>query len=305
MASFAQRLEGFDAPTVWAEFTPLANQHGAVNLGQGFPDWNPPAMAVQFAQAALAGPHNQYARSGGHPDLVRVLANRYSPLIGREINPLTEVTVSVGATEAIFAITQALLNPGDEVILFQPAFDIYPAQVQMAGGVAKFVKLSQPEHENGTWTVDLAEVEAAITEKTRLMILNTPHNPTGKVFTREELEGIADIVRRHPQLTVISDEVYESLVFDGKEHCRLASLPDMWERVLTVSSAGKTFTITGWKVGWVIGARGSFKPSCSLTNGSNSLSPPPFKKQWLTSSSRQTSLMRASLPTMPMSMTCT
>jgi kynurenine--oxoglutarate transaminase/cysteine-S-conjugate beta-lyase/glutamine--phenylpyruvate transaminase len=201
---------------------------------------------------AVGHDHNQYCRSGGETSLVHALAEHYSPLVGRNINPLTEVTVSVGATEGIFAIMQAFVNEGDEVVVLEPAFDIYPAQVQMAGGVTKYVPLMHDVATN-KWTLEVEALERAITPKTKLLLLNSPHNPTGKVFSREELMQIRDILQRHPHVIAVCDEVYEKLVYDGNQHIRLASLPGMWERTLTVSSCGKTFSITGWKVGWVYG----------------------------------------------------
>jgi len=253
----ATRLKGFDAPTVWMEFTPLAVSLGAVNLGQGFPDWETPDFVKEAMSRAVAANHNQYCRSAGDPELVATLAAHYSPLLGREVDALSEVTTSVGATEALYALMQAVINPGDEVVLLEPAFDVYAAQVQMAGGVSKFVPLELRE---GAWTLDMQRLEAQIGERTKLLLINTPHNPTGKVFSRAELEQVAAILRRHPHVTAVCDEVYEKLVFDGLQHVRLASLPDMWERTVTVSSCGKTFSCTGWKVGWAYGAAHLIKP---------------------------------------------
>jgi aspartate/methionine/tyrosine aminotransferase len=169
------RLKGFDAPTVWHEFTPLSNKHKSVNLGQGFPDWESPQFVKEAMVKAVHANFNQYTRSEGDLSLVETLAKHYSAEIGREINPLTEVTVTVGATEALFAVMQALLDPGDEVVVLEPTFDIYPAQVQMAGGVCKYVPLRLNDAKS-EWVLDMAELEAAITPKTKLMILNTPHN---------------------------------------------------------------------------------------------------------------------------------
>jgi kynurenine---oxoglutarate transaminase / cysteine-S-conjugate beta-lyase / glutamine---phenylpyruvate transaminase len=253
----ATRLNGFEAPTVWQEFTPLAVGLGAVNLGQGFPDWQTPEFVKKALGVAVAADHNQYCRSAGDVELVETLAQHYSPLVGRKIDGLTEMTISVGATEALYALMQAIINEGDEVITLEPAFDVYPAQVQMAGGVCKFVPL---ELKDGQWKLDLDRLESQITPKTKLFLLNTPHNPTGKVFSRAELEDIAAVLRRHPHVTAVCDEVYEKLVYDGREHVRLASLPDMWDRTVTVSSVGKTFSCTGWKVGWAYGAEHLIKP---------------------------------------------
>ena len=230
----------------------------SVNLGQGFPDWPTPDFVKDALKASIAEDHNQYARSAGDPVLVEALATHYSPLLGRTIDPLTEVTVSVGATEALYALMQAIINDGDEVVVLEPAFDTYPAQIQMAGGVCKYVPLVCDVgnlHVKGksAWTLDMDQLEAAITPRTKLLLLNTPHNPTGKVFSREELLVISQILQKHPHVTAVCDEVYEKLVYDRREHVRLASLPGMWDRTVTISSCGKTFSCTGWKVGWAYG----------------------------------------------------
>jgi aspartate/methionine/tyrosine aminotransferase len=179
-----------------------------------------------------------------------VLAGQYSELLGRSINPLTEVTVSLGATQGLYAVWQSLLSEGDEVIILEPAFDVYAPQIQMAGGNCAYVPL-RPDN-SGSWQLDLQEFEAAFTANTRAVLLNTPHNPTGKVFTASELTAIGAIVRKH-ECVLVTDEVYERIVFDGHKHVYAASLPDMWDCTITVSSAGKTFSTTGWKLGWVIG----------------------------------------------------
>ena len=261
----ASRLRGFDAPTVWQEFTPLAVKMKAVNLGQGFPDWAAPEFVKESLKVATTADHNQYARSAGDVVLVEALASHYSPLVGRKIDPLSEVTISVGATEALYALMQAVINEGDEVVVLEPAFDTYPAQVQMAGGVCRFVPLTCDIKSAGSavksaWKLDMNQLEAAITPKTKLLLLNTPHNPTGKVFSRAELLEISQILQRHPHVTAVCDEVYEKLVYDNREHVRLASLPGMWDRTLTISSCGKTFSCTGWKVGWAYGPQSLIKP---------------------------------------------
>ncbi|TFJ84129.1 hypothetical protein NSK_004602 [Nannochloropsis salina CCMP1776] len=249
----ADRLKGFEKPTVWQEFTPLAAQMQAVNLGQGFPDWPTPDFCKTAAVRAIEDNQNQYCRSAGLPDLASALATHYSPLFGRSLDPDTEVTVSVGVSEGLFAAIHSLVNPGDEVILIEPAFDIYAAQVKMAGGTCVYVPLRPPSPSSSTWSLDWGEVAAAFTPRTRLLLLNTPQNPTGKVFARSELQKLADLVRAHPRALVLSDEVYENLTYPGHEHVRLATLPGMWERTLTLSSAGKTFCVTGWKIGWLLG----------------------------------------------------
>ncbi|RME51030.1 MAG: aminotransferase class I/II-fold pyridoxal phosphate-dependent enzyme [Caldilineae bacterium] len=248
----AQRVQSFGT-TVFAAFTALAIEHQAVNLGQGFPDFPAPDFVVEAARTALAAGHNQYARSAGHPRLVKALSAVYSPLFGRELDPLREIVVTTGATEAIFAAIQALVDPGDEVILIEPFYDSYPASVIMAGGRPVYVPLRAPSGASSAqdWRLDIDELRGAVTSRTRLLVLNTPHNPVGKVFTREELEEIADVAQEH-DLLVLSDEVYEWMTYDDVPHVRIATLPGMWERTVTVGSAGKTFSVTGWKIGWTI-----------------------------------------------------
>lgn len=265
----ATRLKGLDKPTVWHEFSPLAVEHNAVNLGQGFPDWDPPAFAMEAMNKSIDPSFgrnaNQYARSYAHMPLAKVLAEDYSERFGREINPATEIATAVGCTNALFCALQGMIDNGDEVILLEPAFDVYIAQTKMAKGTPKFVPLRTKEDDNDSssdsmtanekFVLDFDELENAISDKTKVLILNTPHNPTGKMFSMEEMEKIAAIIQRHPQVTVISDEVYEHIVFDPESspHISIATLPGMYERTLTLSSSGKTFSATGWKIGWAVG----------------------------------------------------
>jgi aspartate/methionine/tyrosine aminotransferase len=245
-------VAGFGA-TVFAEFSALALQAGAVNLGQGFPNFAAPPFVKQAAQRAIEADLNQYARSAGHLPLVQQLATLYSPLFGRDLDPLREIVVTTGATEGIFAAMQALVNPGDEVLLIEPFYDSYPAAVIMAGGVPVYVPLRAPAgaDSSAAWSLDLDEVRAALSPRTRLLVLNTPSNPVGKVFTRAELEGLA-AVALEANLLVLADEVYEWMVYPGATHVRVATLPGMAERTVTLGSAGKSFSVTGWKIGWAI-----------------------------------------------------
>lgn len=283
--ALADRLEGLDKPTVWHEFSPLSVQHGAVNLGQGFPDWDPPAF-VQEAMKQAVDPAfnrhaNQYARSYAHMPLAEVLARDYSERWGFPIDPATQIATAVGCTNALYCALQGLLSPGDEVILMEPAFDIYASQVRMAGGKTVFVPIrpTGEAHQGASkvFTLDLTELEAAITEKTKVIMLNTPHNPTGKIFSRTELEGIAAIVKKHPSITIISDEVYEHIIFDPEEepHISIASLPGMLEQTLTLSSSGKTFSCTGWKVGWAVGPPHLVKAVSAVQQWVNFSAPTP------------------------------
>ena len=236
--------------TIFSEITALAVKHGAVNLGQGFPDFEPAAFVLAAARrAAEDGANQQYARHGGHPDLVNALADELSPTMDRRLDPLEEITITTGATEGLFASIMALVNPGDEVILLEPFYDAYPADVALAGGTCRHVPL-RPDGAGG-WGLDPDELRAAFSSATRLLVLNTPHNPTGKVFTEEELQLMAGLCMEFDVLA-LCDEVYDQLLFDGLQHTRLASLPGMWERTVTLGSAGKTFSVTGWKIGWAV-----------------------------------------------------
>ena len=237
------RLQGFGT-TIFAEMSALAQRTGAVNLGQGFPDTDGPAEVAEAAIAAIRAGHNQYPPGPGIPELRRAVAAHQRRFRGLTFDPDTEVLVTAGATEAIAATLLALLEVGDEVVVFEPYYDSYAACIAMAGAVRRPVTLRTPDYR-----FDPDRLRAAITPKTRLLLLNTPHNPTGKVFDREELQLIADLCVEH-DLVAVTDEVYEHLVFEG-EHVPLASLPGMRDRVVTISSAGKTFSFTGWKIGWV------------------------------------------------------
>ena len=233
--------------TIFAEMTQLAEEQGAINLSQGFPDFEGPPAIIDAAEAALRSGQNQYARSRGHPELVRAIAAARKRHYGQAIDPLTEVVVTSGATEAIASSMLGLLNPGDEVVLFEPTYDSYAPCVAMAGGVARYVPLRFPD-----FGLDPELLEVAVTDRTRMIVLNSPHNPTGKVFDTGELEVIAALARDR-DLIVLSDEVYEHLLFDGAEHVPIATLPGMRERTVTLSSTGKTFSYTGWKIGWATG----------------------------------------------------
>jgi len=237
--------------TIFSTFSALAQQHGAVNLGQGFPDFGGPSEVREAAIAALRGGFDQYAPSPGSLRLRRALAAHAQHHFGHEVDPELGVTVTSGATEALFAAILGLVDPGEEVILFEPAYDSYAASVRMAGAIARYVRLHPPDPEHATWWFEPAELRAAFGPKTRLMLLNTPHNPTGKVFTREELELLGELCRAH-DVALLSDEVYEHLTFAPAAHVRPATLPDLSDRTVTVGSAGKTLSFTGWKVGWIL-----------------------------------------------------
>jgi len=238
------RLAGLGT-TIFAEMSALAAATGSVNLGQGFPDTDGPAEIARAAAAAImAGRGNQYPPGAGVPELRHAIAAHQQRFYGLAFDPDTEVLVTAGATEAVAAALLALVEPGDEVIAFEPYYDSYAACIAMAGGVRVPVTLRPPG-----FRPDLAALRSAVTSRTRLILLNSPHNPTGSVFSRAELAGIAELACQR-DLLVVADEVYEHMVFDG-EHVPIGSLPGMRERTVSVSSAGKTFSFTGWKIGWV------------------------------------------------------
>ncbi len=248
----AARVSGF-GDSVFARYTLLAKQHGAVNLGQGFPDFPPPRFAIEALRQACEG-DQQYAPVAGLPELLAAISAEFSAVTGLECDPDSNVQVSVGATEALFLATHALVDPGDEVILFTPYYDSYPANVAMAGGTVVPVPL---ERSADGWTFDHALLERAFSDRTRLIIVNTPHNPVGKVFTADELDLIVGLAIRHDAI-ILSDEVYEHIAW--RPHMSIAARPGAWERTLTVSSIGKTYSVTGWKVGWLVGPAALIRP---------------------------------------------
>ncbi|MGA6163354.1 pyridoxal phosphate-dependent aminotransferase [Amycolatopsis magusensis] len=239
------RLQPFTS-TIFAEMTALAVSTGAVNLGQGFPDTDGPAAMLDAAKDALFGGANQYPPGPGRPELRRAIS-AHRARYGLEYDPDGEILVTAGATEAIAASLLALTEPGDEVIVIEPYYDSYAASVALAGATRRVVSLVERD---GRFALDTDAVRAAITPKTRAILVNSPHNPTGTVFTRAELTALAGLCVEH-DLLVITDEVYEHLVFDDAEHLPLATFPGMRERTVGISSAGKTFNCTGWKIGWV------------------------------------------------------
>ncbi|MET7324034.1 pyridoxal phosphate-dependent aminotransferase [Streptomyces sp. NPDC005549] len=252
-----RRLAEFGT-TIFAEMSALAVRTGAINLGQGFPDTDGPEEIREAAVRALRdGRGNQYPPGPGVPELRAAVAGHQQRRYGLSYDPDTEVLVTAGATEAIAAALLALLEPGDEVVALEPYYDSYAACIAMAGGTRVPVTL-RPHGDDGedgqrSFRLDLDELRDAVTDRTRLLLLNTPHNPTGTVLSRRELTAIAELAVER-DLLVVTDEVYEHLVFDTAEHLPLASFPGMRERTVTIGSAGKTFSFTGWKVGWVTAA---------------------------------------------------
>lgn len=247
MSSAASRVATFGT-TIFTEINQLAQQYQALNLGQGKPDFDtPPDIIQHLVQAAQSGQYNQYAPGPGTASLRQAVADHAGRFYNMDIDPARGVVVTSGATEGVFASVLGLVDPGDEVIVIEPFYDSYVPNILMAHAVPIYVPLHPPD-----WIIDLDELRAAFSKKTRALILNTPQNPTGRVFTREELSMIAELCIEH-DVTVISDEVYEHLLFGAARHIPIATLPGMFERTVTVSSAGKLFSATGWKIGWVSG----------------------------------------------------
>ena len=240
------RMQGFGT-TIFAEMSALAVSTGAINLGQGFPDTDGPREMLDAAVDAIRSGRNQYPPGAGVPELLTAIAEHQRRFYGLSVDPAREVLVTAGATEAIAAVILGLCEAGDEVVTFEPYYDSYAATIALAGAVRRTSVLRFPD-----FAVDEASLRAAFSSRTRLVLLNTPHNPTGKVFSRTELDLICALAREH-DAWVVTDEVYEHLVFDGVQHIPVATLPDMADRTITISSAGKTFSATGWKVGWLHG----------------------------------------------------
>src|SRR3954454_6443435 len=243
-----ERLPGFGT-TIFTEMSALAVRTGSLNLGQGFPDTDGPAEVLEAAVAAIRAGHNQYPPGPGIPALRQAIAAHQELSHRQALDPDGEVLVTTGATEGIAAALLALCEPGDEVVTFEPYYDSYAACIALAGARRRTVVLRPPDY-----AIDPDALAAAFSARTRLVLVNSPHNPTGKVLTRAELELIAAECRERDVLAV-TDEVYEHLVFDGREHVPLCTLPGMAARTLTISSAGKTFSFTGWKIGWATGPR--------------------------------------------------
>jgi aspartate/methionine/tyrosine aminotransferase len=244
-SSTARRLQAF-GQTIFTEMSRLAIEHDAVNLGQGFPNFDGPDFIKDAALDAMRSGKNQYAPLSGVSSLRKAIAERFASRTGIQVDPDAHVTVTSGCTEALASSFLGLIDPGDEVVIIEPFYDSYPADIALAGAIPRFVTLSPPHFE-----LDEGALRAVFGPNTKAILINTPHNPTGRVFSRDELEFVAGLCKEHDAIA-ITDEVYEDLVFDGS-HLSLAQVDGMWERTLTLSSLGKTFSLTGWKVGWAVG----------------------------------------------------
>lgn len=245
MSRTAERVRFF-TESVIREMTRWAHHYGAINLAQGFPDFPAPEPLKAAAVQAIMADHNQYAITWGSPRLRAAIAEKYARFYGMAVDPERHITVCCGATECMIAALLALLNPGDEVIVFEPFYENYGPDTWISGARPVYVTLRPPE-----WTFDPDELARAFSPRTRALILNTPHNPTGHVFSEAELQIIADLCQRHDAY-VITDEIYEHIVYDGRRHIPIATLPGMWERTVTISGMSKSYAVTGWRIGWCI-----------------------------------------------------
>ncbi|KAJ3881624.1 pyridoxal phosphate-dependent transferase [Lentinula edodes] len=258
------------AEDVWSIYNVANLPADCINLGQGYMNFAPPEWVRKAAEEALGVvAANHYSHPKGRIRLRQAIKKVYDPQLHRDLDVEKEILVTSGANEGQYSVFTAFLEQGDEVIMFEPFFDQYLASVTFNGGVPIYVPLHPPANASGKfssdeWKIDPKELRAAITPRTKMIIVNTPHNPVGKVFTRAELEMIASLAKEH-NLLVMADEVYDTLVFDGKEHVRIATLPGMWDRTVTVGSAGKSFAATGWRVGWLIGPEYIIRPTLAAS----------------------------------------
>ena len=234
------------ALTIFSEMTQLANEHGAINLSQGFPDFDVHSELVELVGKHMRAGNNQYAPMQGVLALREMIARKVRDLYGASYDPATEITVTSGATEALYAVITAVVHPGDEVIVIEPAFDSYVPAIALSGGVPRYVKLKYPDYR-----IDWNEIEDAINPKTALIILNTPHNPTGAAFSKEDLSNLTDLIA-DKDVFIAGDEVYEHIIFDGLTHESLVKHPELAARSFVVSSFGKTYHTTGWKIGYCL-----------------------------------------------------
>jgi len=235
--------------SVIRDMTRMANLHGAINLGQGFPDFPAPQEVKHAAARAIAEDHNQYPITWGVPVFREAIAAKYARDYGMSVDPETEICVTCGSTEAMMAAVLGILDPGDEIVIFEPFYENYGPDAILTGATPRFVTLRPPE-----WIFDASELRAAFSDRTRAVVINTPNNPTGKVFTRDELDLIAELCVRHDAIA-LTDEIYEHILYDGARHIPIATIPGMQDRTVTIGALSKTYSVTGWRVGWALAPR--------------------------------------------------
>ena len=265
----SKRISKFLGDSIFGEITSLVPEGKAKNLGSGFTEWDTPQFLKDFLYQGTLEHENQYGRSAGQIAFVKAIAKEYSPLFSREIDPMSEIVVTHGSTGGLTNACAAFLEEGDEVITFEPSFESYFVQPMIFGGKLRTFSLDQPKEGSDRWTVDFDEFEKIFNDKTRFLILNTPHNPTGKVFTKKEMEQFASIAKNWPRLIIITDEVYEHMCYNGNEHIRLGALDGMWDRVISLYTASKVFSCAGWRVGWTIASAKLIEPLVAVQNWNN------------------------------------
>jgi len=265
----AKRIANLQRDSIFDEVNTLVTEGKPINLGSGITEWDTPQFLKDFLYQSTLEPENQYGRSAGQPLLMNAIAKEYSPRFGRTINPMTEICAVHGSTGGLTNACMAFLEEGDEVVIFEPGYEYYFVQPVIIGAKLRTFYLDEPKEGSDQWTVNFEELEKLLNEKTRFIVLNTPHNPTGKVFNKEELEKLADIVKKWPKLIIIADEVYEHMCYDSHKHIRIGALEGMWDRVISFYSASKTFSCAGWRVGWAIGAEKLIQPLVAIQNWNN------------------------------------
>jgi kynurenine--oxoglutarate transaminase/cysteine-S-conjugate beta-lyase/glutamine--phenylpyruvate transaminase len=296
------KTTGYEDPSIWYKFGKLATTTQSVNMGQGYPDWQPPEFFIESLQKNISGTdsNHQYSRSSGNIKLCETLAKYYNASFKKQIDPMTEILVANGGISVLYNTITALVEPGDEVLLLEPFYESYFAEIKLMGGNAIGVPMIPPQIRNkndfkyngdekgmekfyskfrDTWTIDFERFEAALSNKTKLVLLNTPNNPTGKILTYEELRKIAELVKKFPNVVVFMDEVYEHMTYDSFQTLpRMASFPGMWNRTITMMSAGKTFSATGVRLGWAIGPNSLIKKISAVFRYNSFCMYDPFMK---------------------------
>jgi len=249
----SSRISKYLHHSVFEEINELCSKTKSINMGQGAPDWDPPKFVKNSLVEVAHEKEDQYTRVGGHPELVKIIAEEYSEKFNRNIDPMKEVVITNGAEGAINNFLFAFLEEGDEVVVFEPGFPAFLTMIEIYGGKPRFSTLEPPKEDSQQWTIDFESLESLFNSKTKAIIINTPHNPTGKVFQQAEYDKLIQILKKWPQVLIFADEVYEHVIYDKNQHLRIGSFENMWERTVSVYSGGKIFSVTGWRIGWAVG----------------------------------------------------